>query len=330
MGSSEIETKRPRVRLMIAAVAIPLVATLVSAILLAGWRDELPDQVATHWGPGGEADGFMSVSGLTWSLVVGGIVLTVLAAVAAALCREYTLCAQVVSGIAGLAAFMAALTLSATGVQRGEVDVSAVELPWWSLVLALAVGAACATVVYRLVPRWTTPVELDRSSVPMRIEPTERVVWTRSVLSGGIPLVLMVSGVMMCLLVVVLSGQWLFVVLAVAVAIVAVLMYGMRVTVDPAGLHVRSVVGWPKTTVPASEIAAVRAVKVSALKDFGGYGYRIGFRGDLKGAKGFVLKSGDGILVDRIDGSRQIVVVDDADTGVRLLETYRLRAHDAA
>jgi uncharacterized membrane protein len=330
MGSSEIETKRPRVRLMIAAVAIPLVATLVSAILLAGWRDELPDQVATHWGPGGEPDGFMSVSGLTWSLVVGGIVLTVLAAVAAALCREYTLCVSIVSGVAALAAFVPALALSATGQQLGVADATSVGLPWWSLVVALAVGAVSGVLAHRLVPKWTSPADVSSSTIPMTIEPTERVVWTRSVLSGGIPLVLMVSGVLMCVAVALLSGQWLFVILAAVLALVAVLLYGMRVTVGPQGLTVRSIAGWPRMTTPASEIAAVRAVKVSALKDFGGYGYRFGFRGDVKGAKGFVLKSGDGILVDRIDGSRQIVVVDDADTGVRLLEAYRLRAHDAA
>lgn len=309
---------------------IPAISALVSAMLLRSWRDDLPEQVATHWGSGGEPDGFTSVTGLIWTLIIAGIVLMVLATVAVAAFREYTVCAQVVSGVAALAAFTAALALSATGVQRGKADVSAVELPWWSLVLALAVGAACATLVHRLVPRWTTPVEPGHSTVPMMIEPTERVVWTRTVLSGGIPLVLMVSGVVMCLVAVVLSGQWLFAVLAVVIAIVAVLMYGMRVTVDPAGLHVRSVVGWPKITIPASEMAAVRTVKVSAIKDFGGYGYRFGFRGDLKGAKGFVLKSGDGILVDRVDGGRHIVVVDDADTAVRLLEAYRMRARDTA
>ncbi len=68
---------------------------------------------------------------------------------------------------------------------------------------------------------------------------------------------------------------------------------------------------------------------LSALRDFGGYGYRLGFRGELKGARGFILRSGKGILVDRAGGGREVVVVDDAETAVRLLETYRQRLDSA-
>ncbi|HEY9314034.1 DUF1648 domain-containing protein [Williamsia sp.] len=332
MGAPTGDTKRPLVRLAVVALTIPLMCSLVSAVLLFAWRDDLPDKVATHWGAGGEPDGFTSVTGVLGVLVVGGIVLGVVALIIAAVCADRRLCAQLISGVAGMAAFVCGLTLAVTGTQLGSTDASAAELPWWVLAVGFAAGGSAAALVYRMVPPWSTPaVPAGSESGPqMPIGSAEVVVWTRSVLSAGVALVLMVVGVVTCLVLAVATGLWVLFGVAAALAAVAVVMYGIRVTVDPRGLSITSIVGWPRVVIPASEIATVHAVQVSAIKDFGGYGYRLGFRGELKGAKGFVLRSGEGILVVRTDGARQIVVVDDATTGVRLLEAYRLRAQDAA
>jgi hypothetical protein len=159
---------------------------------------------------------------------------------------------------------------------------------------------------------------------------TERVVWTRSVLSGGAFEALTVFGVLVVAVGAVLTNQWWMLSVAGIIVLIFVVFRGMRVTVDAEGLSVRSVVRWPRVEIPVSDIAAAQVVEVKAVKDFGGYGYRLGFRGELKGVKGFVLRSGEGILVDRISGAREIVVVDDAKTAVRLLETYRLRGDSAA
>jgi uncharacterized membrane protein len=332
MGTPTEENKRPLVRLALVALTIPIVCSLVSAVLLSLWRDDLPDKVATHWGGSGEPDGFTSVTGIMWVLVAGGFVLGVVASTIAAVCEVRGLCAQLISGIAGMAAFVCGLMLAVTGAQLGTSDASAAQLPWWALAVGVVAGGSAALLVYRSVPMWSTPAVPagPGSGTPMPIGSAEVVVWTRSVLSAGPALVLMVAGVVMCLVLAMATGQWFLIVVAATVGAVAVVMYGIRVTVDPRGLSITGIIGWPRIVIPVAEIAAVRKVDVRALKDFGGYGYRVGFRGELKGAKGFVLRSGDGILVVRRDGGRQIVVVDDATTGVRLLEAYRLRVHGPA
>jgi len=51
-----------------------------------------------------------------------------------------------------------------------------------------------------------------------------------------------------------------------------------RVWVDQRGLTVRGPLGFPAYTVPLAEIAAVDVVRVSALGEYGGWGWRLGRR----------------------------------------------------
>ena len=45
------------------------------------------------------------------------------------------------------------------------------------------------------------------------------------------------------------------------------------------------------------EIDHAEVVEVNALRDYGGYGYRVGVTGPRKGTKGFVLRSGSALLL---------------------------------
>lgn len=53
-------------RQLLAAVGVPLLVIVVATIYLVVIRDRLPEQVATHWGADGVADGFTSRSNLPW------------------------------------------------------------------------------------------------------------------------------------------------------------------------------------------------------------------------------------------------------------------------
>ena len=46
------------------------------------------------------------------------------------------------------------------------------------------------------------------------------------------------------------------------------------VTAGPRGLVVRSALGWPRLSVPASDLAAAGVVQVDPMADFGGWGVR--------------------------------------------------------
>lgn len=332
MGSSPTRSEKPTTVLVAMAAAVPVVAMIVGIILFISWKVRLPEPLATHWGAGGTPDGFTSQSVLFWALVVIGAGAVLLSVLVIRGVGEPNACAYAVAGIAGVSAFVYLLVLAAVGVQRGLDDVSEARFPGWWAAIAAVVAAAVAVSMYRLAPRWsvTDPPSGTADATALPVGPTERVVWTRSVLSNGVVMVLMVFGVLGVGIVAVLNSQWWMLSLAAGLAVLAVAFRGVRVTVDPGGLTVKSVVRWPRVVIPVSEVSAVRLVYVSALQDFGGYGYRFGLRGEVKGAKGFVLRSGDGILVDRIGGGREVVVVDDAETAVRLLEAYRQRGEAAA
>jgi hypothetical protein len=69
--------------------------------------------------------------------------------------------------------------------------------------------------------------------------------------------------------------------LLLAVLLVAVVVGGSldaRAWVDQRGLTVRRPLGFPAYPVPLAEIAAVDVVDVSALGEYGGWGWRLGRR----------------------------------------------------
>jgi hypothetical protein len=91
------------------------------------------------------------------------------------------------------------------------------------------------------------------------------------------------------------------------------------VTAGPRGFVIRSAVGWPRLSVPVSDLAKAGVVKVDPLADFGGWGIRWVIGPSHKGRWGVVTRQGSGIEVVRRDGRSTI---DDAGTVAAVLETY--------
>lgn len=95
--------------------------------------------------------------------------------------------------------------------------------------------------------------------------------------------------------------------------------------VDRRGLMVRSVIGWPRMRIPLNEVVSAEVTMVSPMGDFGGWGYKV----DLAGTVGIVVRAGEAIRVRRTGERAMVVTVDDAATGAALLNTLadRGRAH---
>jgi hypothetical protein len=89
------------------------------------------------------------------------------------------------------------------------------------------------------------------------------------------------------------------------------------VWVDRRGLTVRSPLGWPAVVIPLEDIAAVGVVEISPLRDYGGWGWRLGRRG----RPGAVFRAGPALEVTRGDGRRFVVTVDGAGEAAALLTT---------
>lgn len=315
------------VRALLAGAGLPVAIGAIGAALVLSWRDELPARVAGHWGVDGTADGFSSVSTVAW--LVGGFAAAFAViglALVLAVRADATVTRIVAATTAGTTGFVAALVVLLTERQRGLADAAAVELPGTTILLALAAGVAVALLAMLLVPRWTPgarplgPLPPGATEAPhLDVGAGERVVWTRSVATGAGPVVVLVAGIGVTAAVGVVGRQWWVLGISLALTILAAAVFSITVTVDERGLTIRGRFGRPRTHVSLDRIARASVVTVRPARDFGGWGYRIAAVGPLAGARGYVLRGGEALLVERTDGVRAIVTVDDAGTAAALL-----------
>lgn len=147
----------------------------------------------------------------------------------------------------------------------------------------------------------------------------EHFSWTRTVSASAA--VWSITGVVLVVLIslALVVRSWILVLVAAIVVIPLVVMGSIRVTVDRSGVTLRSALGWSRMHIGADDIDHADVTDVRAIGDFGGYGYRVSVHGKLKGAKGFVLRSGPAMIVSRVDGRRDVIVVDDAATAAGLV-----------
>ncbi|MFW0792676.1 hypothetical protein AAFP30_02565 [Gordonia sp. CPCC 205515] len=311
---------RIRTRVLALAVLPALCAAAVGALMLASWRDRLPDPVASHWSTHG-VNGYSSLTAVIVFVLVTGVVG---ALIGAALCWrvvEPAVVRSIVGIVAGVSVSVIVMIVATTGAQRGVTDASGVPTPTWQIAVALVIGLAVGFVCAALVPRWHNPAAPGSDPhLPMAdLDATERFSWTRTVSSSPMTGVIVGGAFIVIAALAVLTRSWPMAVLMVILAVPMVMLWSIRVTVDRSGVTVRSAIGWPRIRIPVDDIDHAEVVDVRAIGDFGGYGYRLCVHGKLKGAKGFVLRSGPGLLIGRTDGRREIIVVDDADTAAGLV-----------
>ncbi len=320
------EAWRPHARLAAACSALAaLVLVTVAAVVVWSWREDLPDPVASHWSGAGRPDGFMSLGTFvltTVAMVVGCSLL--FGAIgwfrgAASSTRRTVAAATVWVG-----GFGATLLLGTVATQRGLDDAAQATAPGTALALALLVPLVPAAVAAWLVPgdpHRPAVAPPDADAARTRLGPGERAVWIRRV-GGGPALAAGGVAVVGTALLAVFLQVWAMLVAPVLLALAVAAMFAFTVRVDATGLTVRSVLGWPRTHVPADEIERARVSRVSPLRDFGGWGWRVG----AGGRTGVVLRAGESLEVERTGGRGLVVTVDDAATAASLLNTVAERA----
>ncbi|MEE4024733.1 DUF1648 domain-containing protein [Gordonia sp. PKS22-38] len=313
-------TGRTRAVVFLLATVPSLVAGIVGTLLVASWRAELPNPVATHWSIDG-ADGFSGHTFVIAAPIVVGAIGAVLGCLVFAATRDRNLVQSATGLVAGVSISIIAVVVLTTADQRDVTDASAVPTPQWQILCALGLGIVCGIGVAAATPRWSQAVaDRDIGERPeLFLNSAERFVWTRAVSMSATASVILSAALVVLATVSFVLGSWIVVAILAVVVILTALLWGVRVTVNRSGVTTRGLLGWPRTTVPIAEIDHAEVVPVRAMRDFGGYGYRIAAHGDLKGAKGFVLRSGSALLVVRRDGRRDIVVVDDAAKAAGLI-----------
>jgi hypothetical protein len=157
-------------------------------------------------------------------------------------------------------------------------------------------------------------------AVRLDVPDTTRVAWTGHAALPDVGILLVVLLAVTPLLVVAVLGMPWLLLLAVGIVVLLVLTGSARVVVDAEGLRVTSLfLTWSR--VPLDRVAEARTGTVSPLREFGGYGWRIG----KDGTRGFVTRSGEALVVERIGEPPVVVTVDDAAEAAAVLNTLASR-----
>jgi len=317
---------------------IPLTAFALLAVVQVALLPQMPDPAATHWGFSGGPDGFGSAWTLpAMTLGVGGglVVLFALLALsdlpvngvgARGAGRKYKMVAAITWAEVGL---VGVPMLGTFAVQVGLDDAHDAPATTWMLPVGAVVGAVLAFAAWRL--NFAVPTEPSSGAEPaeIRLAPTERAVWIRSVSLARVAVavlgvaLLVTAGMALTTAILDLRLQgalspvtWIVGACCLVVTAAVLLSATFEVRVDDAGLTVRGPLGWPRTHVERTDIRSVEVVQVSPMGEFGGWGWRYGVAG---AGLGIVMRAGEAIRVTTTAGKRVTVTVDDAETGAALL-----------
>jgi hypothetical protein len=192
------------------------------------------------------------------------------------------------------------------------------------MLAALAGSLVLAVVVAIVVPgdeRRPTTVAVAADAPRVRLLEGERAVWigrttTPAAFAIGIPVAVVM------LVVVVLTRVYALLLVDAVVIGVLVTFSAFVVRIDRDGLTVRSALGWPRYRVPLDEVVRADVTQVSPMKEFGGWGWRVGRDGRV----GVVTRKGETLLVERTGGRSIVVTIDDAATGAGLLNSLADRS----
>ncbi|MEV0775733.1 DUF1648 domain-containing protein [Streptomyces sp. NPDC050428] len=309
-----------RIRLASVTVAPFVLALAVQLAVLLAVGDRLPDSLATHFDLSGDAGRdpmsrtaaligtvlLFAGIGALWAVSAFGSPLT------ARGMRWLTAGGWALNGFLGYG-------LTATLLANLDAtDSSAVHFPPWQLGVATAVALAAGGVgllLTRFVPDPRTEPTGDDGVSRIDLADGELAGWSRRTGSGAllaVGLLTLLAGVFVAVTVSWRYGPFVFV-----IGLLALVFASARVSVDRHGLTVdMGALSWPRVRVPLDGVDTASSRRINAVADFGGWGYRI-----RHNRTGFIMRSGEAIVVRRTDGREFAVTVGDSATAAALLNT---------
>jgi hypothetical protein len=306
-------------------IAAGLGALAAATAVAMSWRGTLPDPVASHWGADGAVDGFSSLNA-TLAVMLGFGTALVLGFGAVTLLLGQTAVTRRVGAAAAIwsALFLSLLTLGTLYIQRGLADAHDVGGVGAVLAVAIVGSLVPAIGVGMLVPGdppMPTSDAVAADAPRVTIAAGERSAWTART-DAGPAIAIAIGAVAVVLVLVAVTRMWALLIAAALLVFVIASMFWWTVRVDGAGLTIRSTLGWPRVRVPLDEVVRADAIRVRPLRDYGGWGLRVGSGGRV----GVILRRGEALLVQRTGGRSVAVTVHGAATAAGVLNSLADRA----
>ena len=304
-----------------AATATILVIAPVAALLARlSWGAELPDPLPTHWDIHGEVNGTTGATAFFVGCLAVSAVLSVLGITATI---NKTAESSFLAGGAACGSWVVtAIYVQTVFVSKGASQADEVLNPWWVVLVVLAVGIIAFVAVKVLLPGDHHGEASASKPSDLKLGPTERVVWVGSSMSTILRAVVVVLALGAA---VATTFSWVLGLSLLVGAAACACTYVVTVRIDDRGLHTLwGPLGWPRTTIPLSEIISASADQIEPAQ-WGGWGYRISPRG-----RAVIVRRGPGLVLHRTGRPTYAVTVDHADTAADVLNALLQRAHREA
>lgn len=309
-----------------------VLATLSSLFLLAAgvFLLDLPDPVAVHFAADGTADGLASrAAARALAVALPALVALLLTAITwthrrppAGMRWSLGLPVGVVWGLGGV--------LLATLVDQHQLADAraAVVDPGW-IAGALAVGGVVTVAASRfasLPDPAATDAAAPADHLRADVHADDTALWVGRTPPGPVPQGMAVALVLLAAGLGLTPAWWLGLVLAAVGALLAA-SSRFTVTIGPAGIEVAGLLGgWPRLSIPIQTVTAARPRAVRPM-EFGGWGLRTT---PGLGTTAVVTRTGPGLEVERTDGSRVVVGLEDSEGAAAAVGTLLDRRADAA
>ena len=329
-GSLTVEARARRRRRRTAGwTTLAGLAVLIGAAVTArSWRTELPDPIATHWGTDGTANGFSSLNAVVRAMLIGGTMLVLgFGAITFWLGQSAWTRRAGAAGTIWSALFVSTLTLGSLSMQRGLADARDAGGIDGVLLLAILGSLVPAIIVAAAVagdPHQPTTEPIDRFAPRVDLAAGERVHWI-GVAQSTTAMLVGLAAVALVIALVALTHLWALLIVVLLLTTLVAVMSSVVVRIDEGGVTIRSSLGWPRTRIPLDEIVRADVTMVRPLRDFGGWGWRVGRAGRI----GVVLRAGEALLVERTGDRSVVVTVDNAGVAAGLVNALADRARAA-
>lgn len=319
------------------ALWIPLVLAVLVAAVQATLIDDLTATVGTHFTWDGTADGW----GPAWTYPVMS-----LATIGGCSVVFWGLGLLGINGIGTHGKpvrlrFMASIGLGAAAFMAVVVGMAATSWIQGALILVLLlvgalVGVAVGWIGYRLAYDIEALGEEPEQPQPVALEADERAVWTGRCSMAKVGFWITVGAVLLCAVCIIPAAwveigesgsigwaTWLVLGCTALVATAVPGTMSVQVRVDASGFTARAPMGLPKKHIALDRIERAEVTEVNPMGEFGGWGWRKALGG---GGSAVCLRTGEGVRVTYNGGKLFTATVDDAATGVALLNGLKARA----